>query len=162
MEIASEGDFVMTGGVLAMVAANASRLAASSRVLSAALCVPRSGRHAPAAAAAAPQRQICSAAGAGMFQLQQCSLVARSARSCGAGSPAVAVRWMTMRSGTPWIDPRNYEYGESAEDADEEEDDRFGLPTHPRGYKRSVRPPQLIGRDQLAKLPIQVHMLLCI
>ena len=152
----------MTGGVLAMVAANASRLAASSRVLSAALCVPRSGRHAPAAAAAAPQRQICSAAGAGMFQLQQCSLVARSARSCGAGSPAVAVRWMTMRSGTPWIDPRNYEYGESAEDADEEEDDRFGLPTHPRGYKRSVRPPQLIGRDQLAKLPIQVHMLLCI
>ena len=48
----------MTGGVLAMVAANASRLVASSRVLSAALCVPRSGRHAPAAALVRPEREL--------------------------------------------------------------------------------------------------------
>ena len=68
---------------------------------------------------------------------------------------AGGTRMMTTSTGTPWIDPRSYD---ASADADEEEDARFGLQTQPRGYGRGRgmgRTPMLVGRDQIAKLPIQ-------
>jgi ribosomal protein S5 len=66
---------------------------------------------------------------------------------------------MGTRVATPWVDPRAYRAEDAAaEAADEQDDERFGLPDHPRGYRRADsrgRAPQLIGRDQIAKMPIQ-------
>jgi len=68
---------------------------------------------------------------------------------------------MGTRVATPWVDPRQYEGpGEdaAAEAAEEQDDARFGLPNQPRGYRRvdsRSRAPQLIGRDQIPKMPIQ-------
>lgn len=75
-------------------------------------------------------------------------------RQCSAflASPA---RFMTTHRSTAWVDPRQFHAAEAAEEAaDEAQDARFGLPNRARGYGRG-RPPQLIGRDQVAKLPIQ-------
>ena len=65
---------------------------------------------------------------------------------------------MTTHRAAAWVDPRQFHAAEAAEEAaDEVEDARFGLTNRPRGYGRDPRgrPPQLIGRDQVAKLPIQ-------
>jgi len=67
-------------------------------------------------------------------------------------------RLMSTHRSTAWVDPRQFHASDAAEEAaDEAEDARFGLPNRPRGYGRDPRgrPPQLIGRDQVAKLPIQ-------
>jgi hypothetical protein len=64
------------------------------------------------------------------------------------GIEASLLRCMTTRVATPWVDPRSFSHEDDA--AEEEEDSRFGMPTYVRG-----RPPILVGRDQIAKLPIQ-------
>ena len=79
----------------------------------------------------------------------------------GGVSAAVSCRWMGTRVATPWVDPREYEgllEDAAAEAAEEQDDARFGLPNQPRGYRRAdsrSRAPQLVGRDQIPKMPIQ-------
>ncbi len=89
---------------------------------------------------------------------------AAGAGAWGGVAAAVPCRWMGTRVATPWVDPREYEVGaedaaaEAAEAAEEQDDARFGLPNQPRGYRRAdsrSRAPQLVGRDQIPKMPIQ-------